>query len=207
MSTSTGYSQNDEEKYILQHFENRVGRFLDIGAHNGVNLSNTRALAERGWTGTLVEPSPAPFKALMDTYRDQSDMVLVNAAVVAGEPRLLLFHDAGGDFVSTFDEAHRQLWGARGADGREGVKFQPIYVSAINMAQLVARFPGPYQFVNLDVEGVNHELFFEMQLEALGVELICVEYQDKLREIEERAAAQSYFRYHVTSENVLLLKV
>lgn len=203
----TGYSQNDEERYILGYFEDRAGKFLDIGAHDGVNLSNTRALAERGWSGTLVEPSPVPFQALMGNYRERSDVNLVNAAIVSGEPRLLRFYDSGGDFVSTFDEAHRQVWGSPSGSRSEGVKFQPIYVSATNMRALLASFPGPYEFVNLDVEGINHELFFDMSLEEMGVQLICVEYQDKLHEIEERARVQSYFRYHLTSENVLLVKV
>lgn len=39
------FSQNQEEKYTLEYFKNFKGRFLDIGAADGVGLSNTRALA------------------------------------------------------------------------------------------------------------------------------------------------------------------
>lgn len=203
----TGYSQNDEERYIVEYFNGRPpARFLDVGAHDGVHLSNTRRLAELGWGGTLVEPSPGPFKSLMENYIGREDVQLVDVAVVAGWPRLLKFYDSRGDFVSTFDETHRALWAATGADGRAGVKFQPIYVSGISFEMLLTTFPGPYAFVNLDVEGINHLLFDELPLKEIGAELVCVEYQDQLRSIEERAAAQGYSRLHITSENVLLRK-
>ena len=200
------HSQNDEEKWILEYFKSHpIARFLDIGAHDGVTLSNTRALAELGWGGTLVEPSAIPFRALMDIYRGRDDIHLANIAIVPTPARIHKFHDSRGDFVSTFDEKHRQLWAADGADGRRGVPFQPIYVAATTIAALVEVLPGPYAFVNLDVEGINCELFKDLPLRELGVEMICVEYQDRLTEIEAHAATQGYVRRHVTSENVLLV--
>lgn len=204
----TGYSQNDEERCIVEYFSGHSpARFLDVGAHDGVHLSNTRRLSELGWGGTLVEPSPSPFKSLMENYAGCDSVNLVNAAIVAGWPRLLKFYDSRGDFVSTFDEAHRALWAAAGADGRAGVKFQPIYVYGINFETLLTAFPGPYAFVSLDVEGINHLLFAELPLREIGVELVCVEYQDQLAAIEQRAAEQGYRRRHVTSENVILERV
>ena len=38
------YSQNNEQDIILQYFGNRKGFFLDIGANDGITLSNTYAL-------------------------------------------------------------------------------------------------------------------------------------------------------------------
>lgn len=200
------YSQNDEEEKIIEFFNGKsVGRFLDIGAHDGVNLSNTRKLAECGWGGVFVEPSPAPFLALMNNYKGREDVDLVNVAIVPGQRKLLKFFDSHGDFVSTVDESHRNLW-ANSSPGRNGIVFQPIFVSGIPVAELLVRFPGPYKFLNLDVEGINFEIFNELPLIDLQVELVCVEYQDKLLQIEEAAARQGFKRYHVTSENVLLVR-
>lgn len=203
------YSQNNEEEVILSYLADKPAlpkRFLDIGAHDGVSFSNTRALSDLGWGGTLVEPSPAPFSKLMDAYKGRTDVALVHAAVVPGvSPCMLEFADSGGDFVSTFDEEHRKLWAAPGADGRRpGVKYQPIYVAGFSISSLMSRFPGPYTFVNLDVEGINFELFQQLRLQDLGVELICVEYQNKLQEIQLHAEKQGYEPIHVTSENVIL---
>lgn len=202
------YSQNDEEAKILAHFESKppaARRFLDIGAHDGVGFSNTRRLAELGWTGTLIEPSPSAFIKLMDLYQNQPEMQLVHAALVPDASRLLRFYDSRGDFVSTFDERQRAVW-AMSNPRRAGVPYQPIYVAAMTCKMLFETLPGPYPFVNLDVEGINWELFQELPLQELGVEVACVEYQEKLDEIEQCAARQGYARVHRTSENIILVR-
>jgi len=64
------YSQNNEEDVILNYFGSFVGTFLDCGANDGVTLSNTRALAERGWCGVLVEPSPKAYARLKENCKN-----------------------------------------------------------------------------------------------------------------------------------------
>jgi hypothetical protein len=48
------YSQNNEQEIILNFFNGRIGRYLDIGAFDGVSMSNTLALVELGWQGTAI---------------------------------------------------------------------------------------------------------------------------------------------------------
>ena len=43
------YSQHNEQEIILNFFNGRIGRYLDIGAFDCVDMSNTLALAELGW--------------------------------------------------------------------------------------------------------------------------------------------------------------
>jgi len=50
------HSQNDEERHILDAFRGRPeGNFLDIGAYDGITLSNTYCLALKGWSGVCAE--------------------------------------------------------------------------------------------------------------------------------------------------------
>lgn len=207
------YSQNNEEAIIGSLLENDVSpkRFLDIGAHDGVTFSNTRRLAELGWGGTLVEPSPMAFAKLMAVYEGREDIALVHAAVSAEGPQhLIKFYDTHGDMVSTSDEKHRRLWdGSRGHSVAGShvpaqVKFQPIYVAALSVVDLIAEFPGPYAFLNLDVEGINFDLFCKLPLSALGVNVACIEYQDKRSEITQLADSQGYKVVGVNAENLIL---
>jgi len=62
------YSQNNEEDIILKYFGDFKGHLLDIGANDGVTLSNSRKLMETGWTGDFVEPSDKPFVKLSTLY-------------------------------------------------------------------------------------------------------------------------------------------
>lgn len=195
------YSQNDEEAVILKLIGNATKRrFLDIGAHDGKTFSNTRCLAERGWSGTLVEPSVAVFPALERNYADRKDMTLVNVAVVpSGPERKVRFYDARGDCIGTLDEGHRRLW-----ESRAGLRYDPIEVTALSVAELLRRYPGPYAMLNLDVEGTNFELFEVMPLVSMGVIIACIEYQNKLQEIVALAEKQGFVKVHTTGENVIL---
>ena len=50
--------------------EKRGGYFLDIGAHNGIDLSNTYILESRyNWTGICVEANPVTFAELKNNRR------------------------------------------------------------------------------------------------------------------------------------------
>jgi FkbM family methyltransferase len=196
------YSQNDEESVIVPFFHEKQypKRFLDIGAHDGVTFSNTRRLSELGWGGTLVEPSSAAFTGLMKNHLDRPDVNLVNAAIVVSPTPLMKFHDSQGDMVSTFDEAHRALWS-------KARPFQTVYVSPITTAQLLDAMPGPYSFINLDVEGLNLEVFCEIPLRRLETMLVCVEYANQYKEVEQFAGQQGYKCCHKTSENAIFVAV
>lgn len=74
------YSQNTEQDIILKYFGTFVGRFLDIGAYNGLDISNTRALLERGWSGVLVEPNPFNTVELINNCRPFADQVTIYCA-------------------------------------------------------------------------------------------------------------------------------
>src|SRR6266566_887458 len=103
-------SQYNEHEHILRHFAGRIGRFLDIGAFDGLTFSNTRCLAELGWGGVLVEPSPAAFVHLMKGYEGNPNVELVNAglAPVSGLFRFWANTKDGltADAMSSFNSKH-----------------------------------------------------------------------------------------------------
>jgi len=51
-------SQYGQDRFILDIYKDRVGFFIEAGAHNGVFQSNTYPLEQKGWKGLLVEPNP-----------------------------------------------------------------------------------------------------------------------------------------------------
>lgn len=193
------YSQNDEETHIVKHFDGKpVGKFLDIGAFDGVTFSNTRRLWELGWSGVLVEPSPKSFLDLMHYYLDIPEgqtAELVNVAV-AGENGLMTLQASHGA-VSTLDQGHYELW-------KEAAKFQPIVVNTITVADLLVKFPGPFKFVNLDVEGTNFQILQQLPLDEMKCECICVEYG------KDEKAVMSHMKdwvlLHKNAENMIFVR-
>jgi FkbM family methyltransferase len=66
------YSQSGQDKYldmdVFQGF--RRGVFVEVGAWDGVDLSNTAFFErERGWTGLAIEPLPDRYAALVANRR------------------------------------------------------------------------------------------------------------------------------------------
>lgn len=189
------YSQNDEEKYVLAHYEGRpLGRFLDIGAYDGVTFSNVRALYDQGWGGVLVEPNPRAFVRLMDNYPDSARATLINVAIAA-ESVLRTFH-VTPDAVSTLSEAHRELWSRQ-------AQFVPIVLKTVTVPDLLQRYPGPYQFVNVDVEGTNWEVVQRLPLDAMQTDLVCVEMGEHGREMHAWFTAKGWRLVYQSGENQL----
>lgn len=56
----TFYAQNGEDRWLADNWGTLdlpdKGVFVDVGAGDGVRISNTLWLEERGWTGLLIEP-------------------------------------------------------------------------------------------------------------------------------------------------------
>jgi FkbM family methyltransferase len=172
------YSQFGEQAVIAKFFEERGrdrGRFLDIGAHDGVSCSNTLALAERGWGGVLVEPSPLAFTKLITSYADRPDIEFVCAGV-SRRPGITPFYEGGGSFVGTFDEGHRDAW-----EGKQHVHYRKMWTYAITFEQLFELLPSPYHFISIDTEGTNISLLDDLlySIEPESWELICVERDAK----------------------------
>src|SRR5580704_7287876 len=68
------YSQNGEDgiiEYLLGCLgSGQPGVFAEFGANDGVWFSNTRALSDKGWTGTLIEADVKHFSKLIENTKD-----------------------------------------------------------------------------------------------------------------------------------------
>ena len=60
------YSQFKQDKWLFEnYFKNKTdGFFLEIGADDGIDKSNTKFYEELGWSGICIEPSHKRFKLL-----------------------------------------------------------------------------------------------------------------------------------------------
>lgn len=163
------YSQHNDEAIIDGFFgKDYVGRFLDIGAFDGVSMSNTRALVLRGWQGVMVEASPWAFTTLYVNYKNNRNVTLIQAAVTGSGSGIRTFwpDTTQHKYGSTLDEtwAHKShIDGAR-----------PYLVNAIAIHDLLQFFTDPIDFVSIDTEGED----FNIILGTMGwsnVRLLCVE--------------------------------
>lgn len=77
------------------------GFYIECGANDGIKSSNTLFLERLGWTGLLVEPSPAAFEALIKNR--ESHNFFANCALVATDDISLVTGDFDGSLMSSIN--------------------------------------------------------------------------------------------------------
>jgi len=60
------FGQSHEDKIAAVLLTADTGNYVDIGAHDGVNFSNTYYFYQRGWRGVCVEPHRKTYQELVD---------------------------------------------------------------------------------------------------------------------------------------------
>lgn len=209
---SKSYSQNGEDSIIIELWENKYSLLssnptvLEIGANSGIFLSNSKALIELGWSGVLVEPSSV-FGELEKLHADNDNVICINKAI-AGKRGELVFmesgaHVAGGDdkaLVSTSVQSETVRW------KRSGVKFEHTIVEAITFNDLLKLAPGPYDFISIDVEGMEMEILQQIDLNKVGCKMLCIEWngrKDLFRKFVDYCARFGMKLVHTNAENLI----
>lgn len=171
------YSQSLEEQYILEYFEGQKGTFIDIGANEGITFSNTRALAELGWSGCFVEPSPKAFERLKKNYKGLSGFYFYNVAlgnhngtaILQESASLISTSDVG--LVSTFEVSEMQRF-------KKVTTYEPVSVKMFKWKTFYNRLKiKEFTMVNLDVEGFEMHILPDMDLSK--TKLLVIEHNGK----------------------------
>lgn len=150
-------AQHGEDRILFDRFGGkRAGYYVEVGAYNGVDLSNTEFFERIGWDGVLVEPHPVLASACR---RDRPRAVVSECAAVGpgSPPTVRLEVSDGAELYSSLDmgpEQHRHILRETGALAIRSVEVPALTLDAILEA---AGAPvGRVDFLTVDVEG--HEL-------------------------------------------------
>ena len=94
------------------------GYFVEVGAWDGIQWSNTSGLLKAGWTGVYIEPQTEVFAKLMANHGKNSNAILINKAMsdYVGSTRLYL-----GGSVSTIHRKTRDSYLKMGEFGQTGL--------------------------------------------------------------------------------------
>jgi FkbM family methyltransferase len=185
------YGQHGED-YLLWHlFDFRpTGFFLDVGAHDGVALSNTKSFEEAGWTGICVEPIPEMFEACRRVRRR-----VVRAACVAGTRETVeLRVDRSGLYAGIEADEAQALHGYQ--ERRLGDPcFRTIRVPAMRAAALLSADDPPIDFASIDVEGTEIDVLEGLDLTRNRPRVLVVEaLTDDARAALDRYMARFGYR-------------
>ena len=166
------YSQYGQDAYVLDLLGGmRGGVFVDVGAYDGVELSNTYHMEkELGWTGLAVEPHPAVF----DELRRNRTCTLFHGCVGAanGTVRFRAVEGAASA-MSGIEDAYNDRTLRR--IERSGKHSDFIDVESVTLKDLLRRFGIDHvDFLSIDTEGSEYEILeafdFSVPIRAITVE-------------------------------------
>jgi FkbM family methyltransferase len=145
-------AQHGEDRILFEYFgRKRSGYYAEVGAFNGVDLSNTYFFERIGWDGVLVEPHPD----LADRCRrDRPRAAVVACAVVPpGAPATVeLEVSDGAELYSSLKMGREQHRHIRRETG--GLAIRKIEASARTLDSILEEARAPaVDFVTIDVEG------------------------------------------------------
>lgn len=198
MDEPIDYSRHGEQAVIMRNTP-PSGYLLDVGAYHPTQFSNTRALLDAGWSGTLVDVSPASVRHLVSGYNGHPSVRVVQAAVGVGREWLdLWFTD---DALTTSSAEVQSIW------SKLGGYYGTARVQTVPFIELLD--DRPISFLNIDVEGASGRLF----LHALAVladkhlpECICVEHDGDHKRLTDLASGYDYRQVLLNSTNLVVAR-
>jgi FkbM family methyltransferase len=169
------HSQYGQDAFVIEYYKNkRNGVFVDIGAYDGISLSNTYYLEkELGWTGVCFEPVPAIFGML-----DRNRNCIKIMAGVAEKGSVEKFTVAGclSGISKEYDPRHVERI------KREGQKVDEIEISCVTLADVLEKNNiFRIDYLSIDTEGNEFKIIKSIDFDRFDIEVITVEnnYHDK----------------------------
>lgn len=186
------YAQLGQDYAVLQYYHHkRNGFFVDIGAYDGVSLSNTYLLENRwGWTGICAEPLPNEFKHLTKV---RPESICVNKAVFSiGEIEIDYAVAGMLSGIVEYLECHREI------------KTAPrIKVPTITLDDLLRNYNAPHfiDYLSIDTEGTELEILKSVDFKTYQFGLIHLEHNGMEPQRTEIRVYLESNGYHFRREN------
>lgn len=192
---ATFYSQFGQDAYVYnKFFVGKIGGvFIDIGANDGITLSNSYFFeTQLGWTGICVEPLPAVFEKLR---RNRSSICIEGCVYDKADTVSFLSISGGPDMLSgivdNYHPAHLQRIEREVAE--TGGAYEKIQVRCYAFNDLLASNNIYHvDYLTIDTEGGELEILKSIDFSRFDISVIDVENNYNDPEFERYMATQGY---------------
>jgi hypothetical protein len=187
------YSYQGQDLFVVEALGGlRAGYFLDSGASDGMNGSNTRLLETAyGWNGVCVEPNAA----LFDKLHVARNCTCIQCCLYNCDGTVDFLEAAGvyGGIIEAYDPWHLQFTQQRLSEIRSDGKVPlPVRKQARTLRSVLreAGAPAIIDYWSLDTEGSELSIlrsfpFDEFRFRVLTVEHNCRPVREELRQYLE----------------------
>lgn len=173
LNDNSDTSQHGEISVLMGLVRENYPKYLvDVGAHNGVYLSNSYPFIEEGWHAIAIEPLPKPFAQLQATYQQNKNVVCVNKACSNAVGTAQLFIGSDGD-VGTMATlcADDNEW----FDAHRTNNYVEVVVDTLTNILTEAQFPQDFSLLLVDAEGMDYEVLLGLDFDKFQPRIIVTE--------------------------------
>ncbi len=165
------YSENGQDKWVVEEVfkRRREGFFVDIGAYNGVEISNSYYLEQQlGWSGICVEPIPKLFTRLA---RDRK-CICVHGCVAPEDGEVEFLEVEGCETLSGL----ATTLGETNDERIIGHKLNKLKLPGFRLDTLLRRHKvRKVDFLSIDTEGSEMAILRNFDWDQFEIDVICVE--------------------------------
>lgn len=149
------YSQAGQDKWVIEFFEGKQeGFFLDIGAFDGVDISNTYILEKKyKWDGVCIDADPTNFESLKQNRNCRS----IHTAI-SRENKMVNFRPGG----------------AGGAINEQG----SLQIQSRTLTDVLNEVNAPktIDYISLDIEGAEYDALLAFPFDEYEFIIMTVEH-------------------------------
>jgi len=184
-------SQLRQDLFVLNQLNfKKGGYFVEFGATNGIDLSNTYVLEKNfGWQGILAEPSIGWHNDLIKNRKCNID----KNCVWTKSNELLDFNEVFNQELSTISFFNESDWHSEKRKNATSYK-----VNSISLIDLLKKYNAPKEidYLSIDTEGSEYEILRNFDFEEYSFKFITVEhnYTPMREEIFELLTSKGYIR-------------
>lgn len=162
------YSQCGEDKFIVNFFKKKKeGSYLDIGAFNPIKYNNTFMLYKNGWSGTNIDLNQTSID-LFNILRPNDKNIC--AAVSNKVKKVKVYIENIFSPLNTISlNRSKEL-------NKVNIRKNSYYVKTKKINDIVKN---KFDFLNIDIEGMDFEVLKSINLDFYKPLLICTELLNK----------------------------
>ena len=157
---------------------------IDVGAHDGVSLSNSLPFIKRGWRAILIEPAPEVFSKLKRNHGGRKNVTCLDVACSDKGGEGELFSDGKGGYGATLCKDDNE-WCSRARSSRS------VMVKTDTITSILKNHQAPSQpgILLVDCEGMDYEVLLGLDFEQFRPTVIVTEEYEW--ELQKHAAKYS----------------
>ena len=189
------YSQFGQDKWIHENLfkDKNDGFFVEIGADDGIDKSNTKFFEELGWSGICIEPSPRRYNFLSENR----NCICENVAI-SNTNKTVDFMDISGygkglsGIINNYSPMHehrikQEIKHAKNK-GYEIIKVACVTLNSILIKHNITHV----DFLSIDTEGSELDALNGIDFSSVQIKSITIENNYKDQSIDDFLTNKGY---------------